>query len=252
MTTTVQDIGYAEQFAGWYDRIFPKDASAQILVDFLARHHPDPTAGTLEMGVGTGRIAAPLARHVGQVVGVDCSELMLEGLRQECDEATVRPVLGDMRTYSEDRRYGLVYIVCSALALQLDQQAQEESMLRAAELLAPGGRLIIETHNRPGCVALHEGSTRTSLFAPYPEPNTGLQTYATLLPDDLWHCSQIWYEADGTHRIGTEVLRLLTPEEVDSYAASAGLVRDGLWADAMGNPYQEAGLLFIASYKRTS
>lgn len=252
MTISPQSIGYAEQFDGWYDRIFPKDGSAQVLADFLAEQHPDPGLGTLELGVGTGRIAVPLAKQVGPVVGVDSSPVMLEALRNECSEDLVTPVLADMQTFTTNDRFGLVYIICSALALQLERHSQRKSISRAAQLLAPGGKLIIETHNRPGCVNLHEGLSRTSLFMPYPEPNTGLQTHATLLPDDLWHCSQIWYESDGSHRIGTEVLRLLTPDDVDDDAEAAGLRRDGLWADAFGNDYQESGLMFIASYRKAT
>ncbi|GAA1176020.1 class I SAM-dependent DNA methyltransferase [Nesterenkonia xinjiangensis] len=249
---TVQDTGYAEQFEGWYDRVFRKDESAEVLAEFLAGQHPDPASGTLELGVGTGRIAVPLARRVGQVVGVDSSSLMLDALQEECGEDLVVPRYGDMRTYTDHRRFGLIYIVCSALSLVLSREEQQQAVQRAADLLIPGGRLVLEAHNRPGCVGLHEGKTRTTLFFPYPERNTGLQTHATLLPDDLWHCSQIWFEADGTHRIGTEVLRLITPEDTDAYAHLAGLEPDGSWSDPLRSPYAEQSLMFIATYRKPS
>lgn len=247
---SVEDIGYGDQFHGWYDRIFPKDGSAEAMADFLVRNHPDPSSGTLEFGVGTGRIAIPLSQRIGQVVGVDSSTAMLEDLQADPQSEHIDSVLGDMRNFDDDRTFGLVYIVCSALSQLLDKADQQAAINQAASLLAPGGRLIVETHNRPGCVLLHEGKMRTTLFIPYPEKNTGLQTHATLLPDDLWHCSQIWFEADGTHRIGQEMLRLLVPDEVDEYARNAGLVPQERWADAFGNPYVDEGPMFITTYQR--
>ncbi|MDG9703535.1 trans-aconitate 2-methyltransferase [Streptomyces sp. DH37] len=248
---TIADIGYGRQFDGWYDRIFQNDAATQDTVEALTGFHPDPSRGTLEFGVGTGRIALPLSRRVGPVTGVDSSPEMLAALEKKADQGEVTAEQGDIRTYRSDRRYGLVYCVCSTLALVLDPGEQREVVARAAEHLLPGGRLLIETHNRPGIVAQHEGLRRTTVFAPYPEPNTGVQMHAQLLADDrIWHVSTVWFEADGTHRIGTETVRLLTPEEVDGYAREAGLVPEGHYADWRRSDYVPAAGLFVASYTK--
>lgn len=77
----VADIGYGAQFAGWYDRIFPKDASAAYTAERIAAWHPLPGAGTCELGVGSGRIAIPLSGIIGKVTGVDSSPEMLDALR---------------------------------------------------------------------------------------------------------------------------------------------------------------------------
>lgn len=63
MNGNVDDIGYGKQFAAWYDRLFPKDANAVTTAETLAHLHPDPEKGTLEFGVGTGRIAVPLSQR---------------------------------------------------------------------------------------------------------------------------------------------------------------------------------------------
>ncbi|RBM10749.1 class I SAM-dependent methyltransferase [Streptomyces sp. PT12] len=253
---TIADIGYGKQFEGWYDRIFQDDAATRAAVEGLAGFHPDPAAGTLEFGVGTGRIALPLSRRVGPITGVDSSQEMLAALEKKAAEkragdGDVAAELGDIRTYRDGRTYGLVYCVCSTLALLLDPEGQGQAIARAAEHLAPGGRLVVETHNRPGIVAQHEGLTRTTLFVPYPEPNTGIQMHATLLMENqIWHVSTVWFEADGTHRIGTETVRLLTPDEVDGYARDAGLVPEGRYSDWQGTDYVPAAGLFITSYTK--
>ncbi|RBM24330.1 class I SAM-dependent methyltransferase [Streptomyces sp. PT12] len=250
ITETVEDIGYGREFADFYDRLFPRDAQADLAVRRLAEWHPGGRA--LELGVGTGRIAVPLARRTGDVVGVDSSPEMLDRLRAAIDAAAapVTPVHGDIRSWADGTAYGLVYCVCATLSMLLDPVDQRAAIAVAARHLAPGGTLVVETHNPAFVHALHEGRARATWFAPYPEPGTGLQTYSTLLPSGgLWHASHLWHEA-GTVRVGSELSRLTTPDEVDAYAAEAGLVpvsRHGDWA---GTAYADDGPLHISRYTR--
>ncbi len=237
-TTVIDDIGYGRQFDSWYHRLFPDDASVVAEVERLDSLHPDPAWGTVEFGVGNGRIALPLSRRVGPITGIDSSPEMLGVLRRDLtDDTPVEAVHADIRTYTADHTVGLVYCVCATLSMLLTPEEQQQAVQRAADLLAPGGRLVIETHNKAAVVALHEGRSRATYFTPYPEPGTGLQSHSVLLPEgSLWHLSHVWYESDGTTRVGTEVSRLTTPEEMDAYARAAGLepeTRLGDWpADA--------------------
>ncbi|MBB0247065.1 methyltransferase domain-containing protein [Streptomyces alkaliphilus] len=273
----VRDCGYGDEFRHVYDRIFRKDAYADLTGRVLAGWHPDPAAGTLELGVGTGRVAVPLARELirvatadrpggtgdpeapagagdlPEIVGVDSSLTMLEGLRTEIDRhrLPITPVHGDIRVEREDdRRYGLVYCVCATLSMLTHPDEQRAVIRAAARALAPGGVLVVETAH-PGHVrALHDGRRDASFFTPYPEPNTGLLTCSTLLPGDqpLWRASHVWFEGDGTSRVGTEISRLTEPEEVDAYAAQAGLVPIDRWADWLGNPLAPDSPMYIARY----
>ncbi|MEV8394684.1 MULTISPECIES: class I SAM-dependent methyltransferase [unclassified Streptomyces] len=249
----IADIGYGRQFDGWYDRLFPKDGAAAGAAKKIADLHPDQSTGTLEFGVGTGRIAVPLSGHVGRVTGVDSSEEMLATLRAEPGAAEVEPVHGDIRTYTSDERYGLVYCVCGTLSMLLTPEDQQLAVRRAADLLRPGGRLVIETHNKPAILALHDGRSRDTYFTPYPEPGTGLQTHSTLLPEgSLWLCSHIWYEADGTTRVGSEASRLTTPDEIDAYARDAGLEPEQRFAGWDDEPYSEQSPMFVSVYVKAA
>ncbi|MFF4165624.1 class I SAM-dependent methyltransferase [Streptomyces sp. NPDC001741] len=233
----IADIGYGRVFADFYDRLFPQDGSADRTASTLAAWHPGGSA--LELGVGTGRIAVPLARLTGEVVGVDSSPEMLERLRTAVEESgvAVTPVHGDIRTYDDGASHALVYCVCGTMSLVIDAAGQRAAVARAARRLTPGGTLVVETHN-PGFVhTLHEGLSRTSFFAPYPEPGTGLQTYSTILAEQgLWYTSHLLHEPGGT-RIGTEITRLTTPEDIEGYAAEAGLERVSLHGDWSGGPF---------------
>jgi hypothetical protein len=176
---------------------------------------------------------------------------MLAALEKKADEGEVTAELGDMRTYRGDRQYGLIYCICSTLSLILDPEGQRETLGRAAELLCPGGRLLVETHNRPGIVALHQGLARTTLFVPGPEPDTGIQMHATLMAENrIWQVSTLLFETDGRHRIGTETVLLLTPDEVDAYARDAGMRPDGHYSDWQRTDYVPSAGLFVASYTK--
>lgn len=254
MTTAIIDpcTEYARQFEGWYDRIFPHDDSATPLVELLTALHPDPSAGTLEIGVGTGRIALPLSERVGAITGVDISESMLERLQERNLGGAVTAIQGDMRTYQDDRTYGLVYIVCSGLSLLLHPEEQKEAVRRAADRVAPGGRLVLEVHHGPGCLAFHEGRRQASMMTRYPEPNTALLTHMTVMPGQVWKCDHIWFESDGTHRIASEVIRLLERSELDEYAGAAGLTPVQHFGDAFGNPLTDDAAMMIGVYQKES
>lgn len=257
----VPDIGYGRAFDGFYDKIFPGGPFADLAVERLAALHLGGGPRALELGVGTGRIAIPLSSRAGGVTGVDSSPEMLETLGQrlreynegteEAGDADVTAVHADIRDYTDDERYALVYCVCATLSMILDADEQRRTIRHAAERLAPGGALVVETHNANGIVAMHEGRQRTSFFVPYPEPDSGLLTYSTLTPGGkLWTASHVWFEK-GTSRVATEHSRLTSPQEVDGYAADAGLRPADRWGDWSGGPYEEEGPLFVSVYTNT-
>jgi SAM-dependent methyltransferase len=115
-----------------------------------ARHVDAPV---VELGVGTGRIAVPLASEGIRVIGVDSSPRMLDVCRESAELAGVSDLvdlrLGDLRSPPVDERVELV--VCPFRAyLHLQTNEDRLDALRAGrELLVDGGRLIFDVF-RPG------------------------------------------------------------------------------------------------------
>jgi SAM-dependent methyltransferase len=100
----------------------------------------------LELGVGTGRIAVPVAAEGIEVVGVDLSEGMLDVARERAELAGVSVDLrqGDMRDPPVDGVFPLVLIPFRSL-LHMETDADRRTALRAAARhLAPEGRLIFD------------------------------------------------------------------------------------------------------------
>jgi SAM-dependent methyltransferase len=239
-------VDYGRQFAGFYDRIFPPGEGAEQTAEMLAGLHAGGAA--LELGVGTGRIALPLAERIGEVVGVDLSSDMLDVLRARAPRA-VTPVQADIRTYADDRRYGLVCCVCGTLSMVLDEDGQQQVLDTCARALAPGGPVVVETHNPAYVEAIHGGRPRDSFFVPYPDGDSGLLTYSNLDPRGrIWQLSHIWFE-DGGAQVASETSRLTTPEEIDAYAERAGLRLEARHGDWAGAPFAGTEPTVICVYR---
>ncbi|MGH8929680.1 MAG: class I SAM-dependent methyltransferase [Egibacteraceae bacterium] len=235
----VEDIGYGRQFADFYDRIFPPGTDADQTAAWLAALHPGDGTPSLELGVGTGRVALPLAERTGDVVGVDSSPEMLEVLRGALAQMPrpVTPVRADIRDYEDGRRYGLVYCVCGTLSMLLDAADQQQVLETCARTLAPEGTVVIETHNPAAVDVMHQGRLHGSFFVSYPGQDAGLLSYSTIDPPSrLWRLSHTWIEGDRS-RVASETSRLTTPEEIDAYADHAGLRLQARYGDWSGSAF---------------
>jgi len=86
-----------DRAAGFYDatRGFPPGVENRVAAAFVAAGRLGPASRVLEVGIGTGRIALPLARRVGRVVGVDRSLPMLEKLVEKRGTLAVDGVRAD-------------------------------------------------------------------------------------------------------------------------------------------------------------
>jgi SAM-dependent methyltransferase len=118
-------------------------------VDFYVREARAAGGGpVVELGVGTGRIAVPIASAGIRVIGVDSSEGMLAVCREQAERAGVAELvdlrLGDLRDPPVDERVELAVSPFRAL-LHMTDDGQRLRALRAAhDLLRPGGRFVFD------------------------------------------------------------------------------------------------------------
>ena len=102
----------------------------------------------VELGVGTGRIAVPIAETGTHVIGVDSSTGMIEACRRRAQAAGVKIDLrlGDFREPPVDPAEGIQAVLCpfrSYLHLP-DDSARSQALQSAHRLLPPGGRLVFD------------------------------------------------------------------------------------------------------------
>src|SRR5438874_9054487 len=91
-------------------------------VDFLAELAGD--AGALELGIGTGRIALPLARRGVRVHGIDLSEAMVAQLRAKPGGEEIGITIGDFATATAPGPFSLAYLVFNTIGHLTTQDAQ--------------------------------------------------------------------------------------------------------------------------------
>ena len=98
----------------------------------------------LELAIGTGRVALPLASRGIAVEGVDASAAMVDRLRAKPGGDSIPVTLGDMAQVPVSGRFGLVYLVFNTLFGLLSQARQAECFASVARVLEPGGMFVIE------------------------------------------------------------------------------------------------------------
>ncbi|MDT0444515.1 class I SAM-dependent DNA methyltransferase [Streptomyces johnsoniae] len=136
---------YGDKSAADYDMLMGGGEPPEPAVAFLTSLVP--TGNALELGVGTGRVAIPLAGDGLSVTGVDSSAAMLAELRRKPGGASVEPLLGDFGDLDAavgDRMFGLVYSMCSTFYFLRTQEEQVRCFRGVAARLEPGGVFVLE------------------------------------------------------------------------------------------------------------
>src|SRR3954452_14978034 len=112
------------------------------VADFLAGLAGDGAA--LELGIGTGRIALPLAQRGVRVHGIDLSEAMVARLEAEPGSGKIGVTIGDFATTTVDGTFSVAYLVFNTIMNLTTQDEQVACFRNAAAHLAPGGCFVIE------------------------------------------------------------------------------------------------------------
>jgi SAM-dependent methyltransferase len=111
-------------------------------VDFLAKLAADGPA--LELAIGTGRIAIPLARRGVNIHGIDSSDEMIGKLREKEGGAEIPVSKGDIAAFAVDQEYSLVFLVLNTIYALQSQEEQISCFAKAAAALRPGGHFVVE------------------------------------------------------------------------------------------------------------
>lgn len=128
--------------------------------DYDSLHDPGTTGATvdliaalagdgarlLELAIGTGRIALPLAERGFAVSGIEGSQHMVDVLRQKPFGRDIPVVVGDMADVEIEGRFDFAFLVFNTLFNLTSQEDQIRCFANTAQKLDPGGRFLIEAY----------------------------------------------------------------------------------------------------------
>ena len=190
------------------------------------------TGAALEMAVGTGRVALPLAARGVPVSGIELSPDMVAQLRAKPGGDAIPVTLGDMATARVDGTFRLVYLLFNTIGNVETQDRQVACFANAAAHLERGGCFVIE-NVVPDLRRLVPGHDAI-VFAHAPG-YVGYDRYDDLVAQ---HAVSHHFVADqsGVGEVRTP-WRYAWPSELDLMATLAGLELADRWADWNRTPF---------------
>jgi len=212
------------------------DMPVEPVVDFLAALAGDGAA--LELAIGTGRIALPLAQRGIRVAGIDLSPDMVAQLRKKPGGAEIPVEIGDYATTRVDGTFSLVYIVFNSIDNQTAQEGQIATFENAAAHLAPGGCFVVEVGVPP--------SEPLSVFD-LSDTHVGVDEYDA---DTQRLVSHHFSLVDGRWERLSMPFRAVYPGELDVMARIAGLRLRERWSGWQREPFTRGSTRHVSVWEK--
>ena len=242
---------YGDKIAEVYDRMYPMRADVGPSVDALANLSGSGPA--LELGIGTGRIAIPLAAHGVEVHGIDASEAIVAKMRAKPGGDDIPVTIGDFSEFSisddgQPKKFSLVYVVFNTLFQATSQEAQVQCFRSVAAHLTDDGIFLVE--------AFVPDQTR---FTRNQNISAG-RVESDLVSIDisrhdpvrqLVHSQHVFIGETGINLYPVQV-RYSWHSELDLMAQLAGMRLRERWGDWDGSPFTASSEYHISIYRKSS
>ena len=236
-----------DALAAYYDILYSGLAPADLsFYSALSKEHESPV---LELGCGTGRLTIPLAESGIDITGLELSPAMLaraESKLQECARETQQRctlLLGDMRCFDLDRRFGLIILAYSSLLELGSERDRHETLDRCRQHLDDDGALVIDNFFRGDGKYANWGRRRPDHTMLY------LGTYSD--PTDPAGCIQHFevhsFDPDSATMLGTVFVDHVAPSGVVRRDTIA-LRRQYVSPEAMEDELKQARFLQVSAY----
>ena len=200
--------------------------------------------GALEFGIGTGRIALPLAERGVRVAGIDNSEAMVARLRAKPGGEDIEVTFGDFARTRVGGEFSLVYLVFNTIFNLVTQDDQVACFQNAAAHLRSGGRFVIET----GVPDLQNLPVGQSIIPFRADPEgIGFDVYDVVTQR---FSSQHYVFTEGRVETYPVEFRYAWPSEFDLMARLAGLRLQDRWAGWQREPFTSLSRAHVSVYEK--
>jgi SAM-dependent methyltransferase len=223
---------FSETVASRYDEssaeMFEPEVVAAV-VDVLAELAAGGRA--LELGIGTGRIALPLASRGVPVHGIDMSRAMVARMRAKPGGDGIGVTIGDFATAQADGSFRVAYLVFNTIMNLTTQEAQVACFSNVAAHLEPGGCFVIEVMV-PDLRRLPPGQNAVPFHVSH--NNWAFDVYDVATQAMSSNYVDI---TDGRGEYSYFPFRYVWPSELDLMARLAGLRLRERWAGWTREPF---------------
>jgi SAM-dependent methyltransferase len=238
---------FGERVAERFDERYAHLADAAVvgpIVGFLA----DLARGgaALELGIGTGRIALPLAQRGIRVHGIDLSEAMVARLRAKPGAEQVRVTIGDFATTAVEATFSVAYLVANTIMNLTTQDEQVACFRNAAAHLEPNGCFVVEVLV-PRLRQLPPGET----FQPFAVGPThlGFDEYDVARQGLVSH--HYWID-DGKVDVFSPPFRYVWPSELDLMARLTGMTLRERWGGWKREPFTSDSAKHVSVWEKSA
>lgn len=230
---------YGNAFADVYDDWYTDVSDIEACTTTVAELAQD--GRVLELGVGTGRLAIPLAQLGPEVVGVDASTAMLDRLAANDSRRLVTAHRMDMSAELPTGEFDVVFIAYNTFFNLTSASEQAACLELVRDRLAPTGHFVVEA------------------FVPVADgPDRGVDSRAisdgvvlnVTIREPLTQTvrGQQVELRDGSVRLRPWQIRYLTPTQLDEMVAAAGLRRVARWSDWRGAAFSDLSTRHVSVY----
>ncbi|MGI8574983.1 MAG: class I SAM-dependent DNA methyltransferase [Egibacteraceae bacterium] len=238
---------YGERWADVYDdwvgaRLGPEvtGASVECLAELASG------GNVLELAIGTGRVALPLAERGLEVHGIDASEAMVAKLREKPGGDAIPVTISDFADVGVEGEFALIFIVFNTLFGLTSQEEQIRCFRNVAGRLSADGVFVVEAFV-PDVTRFEDGQTVRAVRAEADHVEFEVSQHD--LAAQTVHSQHVVITEEGTRLLPVH-LRYAWPSELDLMARLAGLRLRDRWGGWDRSPFTSASGTHVSVYAR--
>ena len=232
--------GFADVYDDWYSDVTDVDDTVARAIALAG-----PGGSVVELGVGTGRLAVPMAEAGLDVVGVDSSQAMLDVLARRDATDVVRTVRGDMVDDLPKGPFDVALIAYNTIFNLPEESVQRRCFEAVALVLRPGGAFVVEAFVPDSEVLQGSDVAVRSMTA----------AQVVLSVSERWPQEQradgqfIQFSESGGVRLRPWSIRWASPTELDAMATAAGFTVEARMGDMGGSEFDDASEQHVTIYR---